>query len=142
MTNATMTGDSKDRKPSAEMVKLIKSSLSKLMFCEVEIDLTDVCVKYGYNSGKAPTLHSAILPGKYIESILNGQKIISVEFYEPSPLFIAAEIKNGQILSYDKNLLDVPLNNTPILKLKFVKEQRLNTTIHCEAFPGKDPSVY
>ena len=110
-----MTGDSKDRKPSAEMVKLIKSSLSKLMFCEVEIDLTDVCVKYGYNSGKAPTLHSAILPGKYIESILNGQKIISVEFYEPSPLFIAAEIKNGQILSYDKNLLDVPLNNTPTI---------------------------
>lgn len=36
----------------------------------------------------------------------------------------------------------LPLNNTPILKLKFVKEQRLNTTIHCEAFPGKDPSVY
>lgn len=109
-----MTGDSKDRKPTSEMVKLIKSSLSKLMFCEVEIDLTDVCAKYGYNAGKAPTLHSAILPGKYVESLVNGQRLISVEFYEPSPLFIAAEIKNGQILSYDKHLLDVPLYNTPV----------------------------
>lgn len=108
-----MTGDDKRRKPSSEMVKLIKSSLSKLMFCEVEIDLTEVCAKYGYNNGKSCVLHSAILPGQYIEGAINGVETILIEFYKPSPLFIAAEIKNGQILSYDKNLLDVPVNNTP-----------------------------
>lgn len=108
-----MTGDDKMRKPSSEMVKLIKSSLSKLMFCEVEIDLTEVCAKYGYNNGKSCILHSAILPGQYTEGVINGAETIVVEFYKPSPLFIAAEIKNGQILSYDKNLLDVPVNNTP-----------------------------
>ena len=110
-----MTGDSKDRKPSSEMVKLIKSSLNKLLFCDATIDLTEVCAKYGYNNNKPYILHSAILPGQYVESVVNGMPNISVEFYKPSPLFLAAEVKNGQILSYDKNLLDVPLNNTPAI---------------------------
>ena len=109
-----ITGDTKRRRPTETMYQLIKSSLSKLTFSEITIDLTEVCIKYGYRKeGDIVILHSAIVPGKYTETKVKGQKSILVEFYEPSPLFLAAEIKNGQILTYDKKLLNVPIHNSP-----------------------------
>ena len=109
-----MTGDDKMRRPTEQMIQRIKTSLSKLTFSEVTIDLSEVCVKYGFRKpGSKVILHSAIVPGKYTEDRVNGQTSILVEFYEPSPLFAAAEIKNYQILTYDKKLLNVPIRNTP-----------------------------
>ena len=109
----TITGDSAKRRPTSYTIELIRQSLNKLLFCDIEIDLSDVCQKWGYNGGKAITLYSAILPGEYVKTIINGETAIIVEFYKPSPLLIASEIKNGQILTYDKSLLDIPLRNTP-----------------------------
>lgn len=108
----TMTGDSAKRRPMPHMVEKIRKSLNKLLFCDIEIDLNDICKKWGYNGGKPITLYSAILPGEYVKTIVNGETTIIIEFYKPSPLLLAAEIKNGQILSYDKDLLDIPLKNT------------------------------
>ena len=109
----TITGDSAKRRPHEPMIELIRQSLNKLLFCDIEIDLSDVCQKWGYNGGKAVTLFSAILPGRYVKTVINGETAIIVEFYEPSPLLMASEIKNGQILTYDKTLLDIPIRNTP-----------------------------
>ena len=109
-----ITGDSKMRKPHEPMVKLISQSLDKLLFCDVDINLTEVCAKYGYNKGQACEMKTAILPGYYIKgAIVNGEKTTAIKFYEKSPLFIAAEIKNEQIESYDKSLLNVPIRNSP-----------------------------
>ena len=109
-----ITGDSGKRRPMKPMVELIKQSLSKLLFCEVTIDLSAVCAKYGYNKGQPLIVHGAILPGQYYEgAIVNGSKTTAIEFFKKSPLFIAAEVKNEQILSYDKKLLDVPIRNSP-----------------------------
>ena len=109
-----ITGDSGRRKPTDQMTKLIRQSIDKLLFCDVTIDLTEVCLKYGYNKGKPCVLHSAILPGQYLEgAIVNGEASTVITFYEESPLFLAAEIKNQQLLTYEKNLLDVPVRNSP-----------------------------
>ena len=109
-----ITGDNGKRRPMKPMVELIKQSLDKLLFCDVRIDLTEVCAKYGYNKGQPLVLHTAILPGQYMEgAIVNGEKTTAIKFYEKSPLFIAAEVKNEQILSYDKSLLNVPIRNSP-----------------------------
>lgn len=109
-----ITGDNGKRRPHTPMIELIKQSLEKLLFCEVTIDLSAVCAKYGYNKGQPLIVHGAILPGKYLEgAIVNGSKTTAITFYEKSPLFIAAEVKNEQILSYDKKLLDVPIRNSP-----------------------------
>lgn len=109
-----MTGDTQRRRPTEQMIERIKDSLSKLTFSEVVIDLTEVCIKYGFRKpGSVVILHSAIVPGQYTVDKVNGQTSIVVEFYKPSPLFAAAEIKNYQILTYDKKLLNVPIRNTP-----------------------------
>ena len=109
-----ITGDNGKRRPMKPMTELIKQSLDKLLFCDVRIDLTEVCAKYGYNKGQPLILHTAILPGQYMEgAIVNGEKTTAIKFYEKSPLFVAAEVKNEQILSYDKSLLNVPIRNSP-----------------------------
>ena len=101
--------------PSDKMIDLIKSSLSKLFFSEVTIDLTEISKKYGYckREGDKYIIHGSIIPGTYVDGIINGQKHIIIKFYEPSPLFLAAEVKNKQILTYNKELLDVPIRNSP-----------------------------
>ncbi len=109
-----ITGDTKCKRPKEAMYQRIKASISKLTFSEITIDLSEVCVRYGLRKeGSIVILHTSIIPGKYTETKIKGQRSILVEFYEPSPLFLAAEIKNGQILTYDKKLLDVPIQNSP-----------------------------
>ena len=110
-----MTGIDESNRPSNQMIDLIKSSLSKLFFSEVTIDLTEICRKYGYlkKPDDVLILHGAIVNGTYLDRKINGQRTILIKFYEPSPLFTAAEVKNKQILTYDKQLLSVPIRNSP-----------------------------
>lgn len=109
-----ITGDNGRRRPMKPMVELIYQSLKKLVFCDVKIDLSEVCAKYGYNKGQPCVLQTAILPGYFLlDVIVNGEKTNVVKFYKRSPLFVAAEVKNEQILSYDKSLLNVPIRNSP-----------------------------
>ena len=110
-----MIGSSDKRKqPSPIMEKVIKLALDKLLFCKVRIDLTDACKRLGYNKGKPVILHNSFIPGFYVENVeVNGKLTTVIEFYEPSPLFKIAQIKNGQIISYPTSLLDTPGYNTP-----------------------------
>ena len=110
-----MIGSSDKRKqPSPIMERVIKLALDKLLFCKVRIDLTDACKRLGYNKGKTVILHNSFIPGFYVENVqVNGKLTTVIEFYEPSPLFKIAQIKNGQIISYPTGLLDTPVNNTP-----------------------------
>ena len=110
-----MIGSSDKRKqPSPIMERVIKLALDKLLFCKVRIDLTDACKRLGYNKGKPVILHNSFIPGFYVENVeVNGKLTTVIEFYEPSPLFKIAKIKNGQIISYPTSLLDTPVYNTP-----------------------------
>ena len=85
-----------------------------MLFCKVRIDLTDACKRLGYNKGKPVILHNSFIPSLYVENVeVNGKLTTVIEFYEPSPLFKIAQIKNGQIISYPTCLLDTPVYNTP-----------------------------
>ena len=110
-----MIGSSDKRKqPSPIMERVIKLALDKLLFCKVRIDLTDACKRLGYNKGEPVILHNSFIPGFYVENVeVNGKLTTVIEFYEPSPLFKIAQIKNGQIISYPTGLLDTPVQNTP-----------------------------
>ena len=103
-----------NKQPNPKMETFLKSSLDRLLFCKVRIDLTEACKRLGYNCGKPVIEHNSLIPGKYIENIkVNGKLTTVIKFYEPSPLFKIAETKNGQILSYNADILDAPLYNTP-----------------------------
>ena len=96
------------------METFLKSSLDRLLFCKVRIDLTEACKRLGYNCGKPVIEHNSLIPGYYVENLeVNGKLTTVIEFYKPSPLFKIAETKNGQILSYPADLLDAPLQNSP-----------------------------
>ena len=84
------------------------------MMCRIEVDLSEACKEYGYNNGKPCKLVGTILPCKYLKDVLvNGKLTNVINFYEVSPLYQAAEIKNGQILTYEKKILNVPeISNT------------------------------
>ena len=129
-----MIGSSDKRKqPSPIMEKVIKLALDKLLFCKVRIDLTDACKRLGYNKGKPVILHNSFIPGFYVENVeVNGKLTTVIEFYEPSPLFKIAQIKNGQIISYPTCLLDTPVQNTPdIIVIKsYMLRRIIESTTH------------
>ena len=103
-----------NKQPSPKMETFLKSSLDRLLFCKVRIDLTEACKRLGYNCGKPVIEHNSLIPGYYVENLeVNGKLTTVIEFYKPSPLFKIAETKNGQILSYPADLLDAPLQNSP-----------------------------
>lgn len=103
-------GNGKNLKhPSERMLEKIKHSIDKARLCSLTIDLSAVCRAYGYNGGKPAKLTGYLLPAKYMEGVIvNGKATTVLKLYELSPLFEAAEIKNGQVLAYDKKLLAVP----------------------------------
>ena len=126
------------KQPSTVMENIIKTSLDKLMFCKVRIDLTEACRHLGYNCGEPVILHNALIPGCYVENVkVYGQKTTIVEFYDVSPLFRIAEIKNGQIISYPVNMLDAPVQNSPavIVMKNYLARRIIESTIHKKMRP-------
>ena len=112
-----MTGASAKVRVHPEMKQAIQKSLSKLMFTEIKIDLTEACQKLGYGNGKPIILHSALLPGQYTDGAwVNHVHTTAIEFAGESAIFTCAKIKNAQILTYDVNLLNVELADGSILK--------------------------
>ena len=108
----TMTG-SNDKKTTTKTAEKIKISLNKMIFSKVTFDASDTCKKFGYNSKEPMMYTGSLLPAEYLENVnVNGKKTTCIRFLRRSPMFDFAEIKNGQIISYEKKLLDVPINNT------------------------------
>lgn len=120
-----MVGDdgSDNRRKSLypKTLEKIKQSIDKARFCNLTIDLTDACKKFCYNNGKPIILQGYVLPVVFADGyIVNGQATTVLKFLDISPLFTAAELQNGQILTYDKKMLAIPtVNNTEdVIRLK------------------------
>ena len=106
-----MTGGEK-KHPSPKIAEDIRRSLDRMIFCKVTFDASDTCKKFGYNSKEPMIYTGSLLPAEYLQNVtINGKKTTCIRFLRRSPIFDFAEIKNSQILSYDKKILDLPVNN-------------------------------
>ena len=113
--------DNKRKRPYPKTLEKIKQSIDKARFCNITIDLTEACKKFGYNKGKPMILQNYLLPCAYADGyIVNGQPTTVIKFHDISPLFTAAELQNGQILTYDKKMLAIPTvsNTEDVIRLK------------------------
>lgn len=128
----TLTGKvgESDANPSKVQLAAIKHSLKKLMNVQLKIQLNDVCEKLGYNDGKSITAQGKIIPARFVDCTVNGQKTKVIELTAESPLLTVARIKNNQIISYDVDLLNIPnQNNTPLnIELKHYTIRRVMET--------------
>lgn len=109
-------GESGDHKPRVNQREAILHSITKLMQTIIDVDLSEANKALDYNNGKPQRLRGAILPCKFITTIVNGQPVDDVIYFlDESPVMKIAEQRN-QILRYDTELLDVPgQNNTPLV---------------------------
>lgn len=120
-----------DANPSKVQLARIKHSLKKLMNIQLKIELHDACEKIGYNDGKKIDIEGKIIPARFVDCTVNGQKTKVIELTAESPLLTVARIKNNQIISYDVELLNVPnQKNTPLnIELKHYAIRRVMETI-------------
>ena len=72
--------------------------------------MSDACKNLKYNSGNDYKVISAILPCKRVsETTVNGKESTFISFDRESPIWeIASDVKDGQVLSCDAELLNVP----------------------------------
>lgn len=101
---------------SSDQLTVILSAIEKLMRLQISVDLSNVCEKLKYNNGIPKKLVSTLLPCQYITATVNGRDATTIQLLAEPPLLTIAKLKNGQILTYDASLLDVPgQRNTPVL---------------------------
>ena len=113
----TLTGrvGESDANPSKVQLARIKHSLKKLMNIQLEIWFYDACEKLGYNNGAKKYIKDKIIPARFVDCTINGQKTTVIELTAESPLLTIARLKNNQIISYDVELLNIPKQkNTPL----------------------------
>ena len=113
----TLTGKvgESDANPSKVQLAAIKHSLKKLMNVQLEIWFYDACEKLGYNNGEKKYIKDKIIPARFVDCTINGQKTTVIELIAESPLLTIARLKNNQIISYDVELLNIPKQkNTPL----------------------------
>ena len=113
----TLTGKvgESDANPSKVQLAAIKHSLKKLMNIQLEIWFYDACEKLGYNNSEKKYIKDKIIPARFVNCTINGQKTAVIELTAESPLLTVARLKNNQIISYDVELLNIPKQkNTPL----------------------------
>ena len=131
----TLTGKvgESDANPSKVQLAAIKHSLKKLMNVKLEIFLYDVCEKLGYNNGEKKYIKGYIIPARFVDCTVNGQKTSVIELTEESPILTMAHLKNDQLLTYNVELLNMPnQKNTPLnIALKHYAIRRvIETKMH------------
>ena len=128
----TLTGrvGESDANPSKVQLAAIKHSLKKLMNIQLEIFFYDACTKLGYNNGEKKYIKDKIIPARFVDCTVNGQKTTVIELTAESPLLTLARLKNNQIISYDVELLNTPnQKNTPLnIELKHYAIRRVMET--------------
>ena len=128
----TLTGKvgESDANPSKIQLAAIKHSLKKLMNVQLEIFFYDACEKLGYNNGEKKYIKDKIIPARFVDCTINGQKTTVIELTTESPLLTIARLKNNQIISYDVELLNIPKQkNTPLnIELKHYAIRRVMET--------------
>ena len=118
MTLDSLTGEEK-RNVCKEQYAAIKSAIDKLGFTRIKIDLAPLFKaypKYAANfkgDRDRAELIGILLPMKYLETEINGQKTLAIELLGESPLMTVAKLKK-QILTYDATPLAIAeQKNTP-----------------------------
>ena len=128
----TLTGKvgESDANPSKVQLARIKHSLKKLMNVQLEIWFYDACEKLSYNNGEKKYIKDKIIPARFVDCTINGQKTTVIELTAESPLLTIARLKNNQIISYDVELLNIPKQkNTPLnIELKHYAIRRVMET--------------
>lgn len=99
-----------DANPSKDQRAAINDAIDKLMRTQIAINMTDTCKNLKYNSGNAYKIISALLPCERVTATtVNGKESTVIYFDRVSPLWeIATDVKGGQVLSCDAELLNVP----------------------------------
>ena len=118
----TLTGGVEKYRVHKEQYAAIRDAFNKLMSLRIEIDLEPLLKafpKYKANHTGEMRLVGTLLPCKYVEGKINGQKTLTVKLLDESPLMTVAKIKR-QILDYDADALAIAeQNNTPtVITLK------------------------
>lgn len=128
----TLTGKvgESDANPSKVQLAAIKHSIKKLMNVKLDIYFYDACTKLGYNNGEKIHIKDYIIPSRFVDCTINGQKTTVIELTAESPLLTIARLKNNQIISYDVELLNIPKQkNTPLnIELKHYAIRRVMET--------------
>lgn len=106
-----MTGKKGDAAPSAEMRKAIIDSVAKGIACVVASDARGIC-EFWKKPIKGARSIGSILPARIdLEGTVNSVQVKDlVVFIDESPLVKIAEAKGGQFMTYDAELLNVPVN--------------------------------
>ena len=118
----TLTGGVEKYRVHKEQYSAIRDAFNKLMSLRIEIDLAPLLKaypKYKANHMGEMRLVGTLLPCKYVEGIVNGQKTLTVKLLDESPLMTIAKIKR-QFLDYDADALAIAgqRNTSTVIVLK------------------------
>ena len=111
----------------------IRGAFEKLGFTRIEIDLAPLfeafpnyATNFKGNRDRARIV-GILLPMKYLEAEINGQKVLAIELLGESPLMSVAKLKK-QLLTYDISPLAISgQNNTPqVITVKNYLLRRIN----------------
>jgi hypothetical protein len=107
----TMTGKSGEVKIPDKMRQEIMQSIDKLRLTPITIDATGICAKYNHKA-KGKYTKSYLLPAKMSgEGVINGGYTDDIiTFYDDSPLYEIALMKNKQLFSINREIFDIPIN--------------------------------
>lgn len=113
-----------------DQYEAIRGAFDKLGFTKIEIDLAPLfkaMPKYKTNYKGEARLVGTLLPCRYFDAEINGQKTLAIELLGESPLMTVAKLKK-QVLSYDAEPLNVVgQNNTPtVITVKNWLLRRIN----------------
>ena len=115
----SLNGGEEKRHICKEQYDAIKRAIDNLGFTLITIDLKpllEACPKYAANFKgdlKRAEIVGCLLPMKYAEIEINGQKTLAVKLLDESPLMTYAKLKN-QVMTYDISPLAIPgQKNTP-----------------------------
>lgn len=110
MTLDGLTGGTEKRHVYSEQFAAIEEAIKKLAGTIVTADLTpllEAVPAYRKRYKGSFKLSGQILPCRFVEAELNGQKTIAVELFAESPLMTVAKAKQ-QLLTYDAAPLAIP----------------------------------
>ena len=141
-----LTGGTEKRGVRKEQYEILRAAFKKLNGIQVTIDikaLLNAFPKYRQNyKGKLTKISGSLLPCRFLEGDVNGQKTAVVELLAESPLMIVAKIKQ-QLLSYDTApLAIVKQNNTPqVITLKNYLLRRIHLMKSVKRKSGLNNSI-
>ena len=137
----SLTGGVEKRHVSKEQYEALRAAFDKLAFTRIEIDLAPSFKAYPNwrrNYSGELKLIGTLLPCRFLEGEINGQKTFAIELLAESPLMTVAKAKK-QLITYDASPLAIAgQNNTPqvitvknylLRRIKLIIERGLNSSI-------------